>query len=521
MKRLFSRSIVGSALACLLMLLALASTANPAAAATRSNGADFAQIDAYVSSQMQAMRLPGLALGIVHGDQIVHLHGFGQADQSGRAVTAQTPFVIGSMTKSFTALAIMQLVEAGKIQLDAPVQRYLPWFRVADPAASTRITVRHLLNQTSGIPTSAGVAFLAEAPGTLEQQVRDLSKVALTQPVGKTFQYSNSNYATLGLIIETVTGQPYGTYIQQHILNPLQMQHSYYTEQAAKQDGLAQGYHWLFGYPVPVNEPYRLDMLPAGWLSSTAEDMSHYLIAQMNGGHYGNDSVLSPAGIATMHAPAAEMIPGAMYGMGWIYQSATDSGAGTPLIWHNGETLSFHADMFIEPQGQWAAVMLMNTPGLNPLAEMAIENLRVGVASMLAGHVPPSGPNLSTSYYIIDGVILLISILVLVSVLRLPHWYRMFRQRRGHRLLRVGLRLILELVLPVVLLLFIPITFGSWNEFLFTFPDLAPWLIITLAVLIITAITRVVLVVLALRRKKETDSPVAVQPAQPATPSLT
>jgi CubicO group peptidase (beta-lactamase class C family) len=262
MKRHFSISIVGSVLGCMLMILALASTALPAAAASRSNEAEFAQIDAYVSSQMQAMRLPGLALGIVQGDQIVHLHGFGEADQSGRAVTAQTPFVIGSMTKSFTALAIMQLVEAGKIQLDAPVQHYLPWFRVADPAASTHITVRNLLNQTSGIPTSAGVAFLAESPGTLEQQVRNLAQVALTQPVGKTFQYSNSNYATLGLIVEAVSGQSYGGYIQQHILDPLQMKHSYYTEQAARQSGLAQGYHWLFGYPVPVNEPYRLDMLP-------------------------------------------------------------------------------------------------------------------------------------------------------------------------------------------------------------------------------------------------------------------
>ena len=100
----------------------------------------------------------------------------------------------------------MQLVEAGKMQLDVPVQRYLPWFRVADPAASARITVRNLLNQTSGISTATGVAFLTETPGTLEQQVRNLSKVALTQPVGKTFQYSNSNYATLGLIIEKSLG---------------------------------------------------------------------------------------------------------------------------------------------------------------------------------------------------------------------------------------------------------------------------------------------------------------------------
>ena len=164
MKKHLSRIVIAGFFACLLALLVLASTALPVAAATRSNEPNFAQIDAYVSTQMQMMRLPGLALGIVHGDQIVHLHGFGEADQSGRAVTAQTPFVIGSMTKSFTALAIMQLVEAGKVQLDVPVQRYLPWFRVADPTASSRITVRNLLNQTSGIPTSAGVAFLTEPP---------------------------------------------------------------------------------------------------------------------------------------------------------------------------------------------------------------------------------------------------------------------------------------------------------------------------------------------------------------------
>ena len=203
-----------------------------------------------------------------------------------------------------------------------------------------------------------------------------------------------------------------------------------------------------------------------------------------------------------------------------VYQSAKYSGAGTPLIWHNGETLSFHADMFIEPQGQWGAVMLTNAAGLNPLPETALENLRVGIASMLAGNVPPSSPNLSTSYLIIDSVVLLISILVLVSLLRLPHWNRKFGQRRGHRLLRVGLRLIWELVLPVVLLLSVPIMFGSWSEFLLTFPDLGPWLIVTLAILIITAITRVVLVVLTLRRMRA-DSSVEIPPVQPATPSLT
>jgi CubicO group peptidase (beta-lactamase class C family) len=123
--------------ACCLCVLALAWLSLPAASARHADtkaAPDFAQIDAYMHAQMQDARIPGLALGITHGDQLAHLHGFGAADSTGRAVTPQTPFLLGSTTKSFTALAIMQLVEAGKIALDAPVQRYLPWFRVADPS---------------------------------------------------------------------------------------------------------------------------------------------------------------------------------------------------------------------------------------------------------------------------------------------------------------------------------------------------------------------------------------------------
>ena len=98
------------------------------------------------------MRIPGLALGIVHNDEVVHLRGFGEADPAGRTVTPQTPFILASASKSFTALAIMQLVESGKVDLDAPVRRYLAAFRVADEAASAQITVRHLLHHTSGLP---------------------------------------------------------------------------------------------------------------------------------------------------------------------------------------------------------------------------------------------------------------------------------------------------------------------------------------------------------------------------------
>ncbi|MGH9140335.1 MAG: serine hydrolase domain-containing protein [Thermoanaerobaculia bacterium] len=133
--------------------LALIEAVSGTASQVASGGdINFSDIDRYVSQRMGSARIPGLAVAIVKGDRIVYLQGYGVADSSGRLVTAHTPFLIGSITKSFTALSTMQLVEAGKVDLDALVQRYVPWFRVADPQASARITVRHLLTMTSGLP---------------------------------------------------------------------------------------------------------------------------------------------------------------------------------------------------------------------------------------------------------------------------------------------------------------------------------------------------------------------------------
>src|SRR5437016_7036702 len=173
---------------------------------------------------MQSMHIPGVALGIVHGQKIVHLQGFGVANPAGLLMTPQTPLVLGSTSKSFTALAI-QLVEAGKISLDAPVQKYLPWFEVDAhlvPGAASSITVRHLLNQTSGIPTGSitGASLTGHADETIEEAVRALKEVAPTARAGTTFQYSNSNYVILGQLVQTVSGQTYESYVQDHIFAP-------------------------------------------------------------------------------------------------------------------------------------------------------------------------------------------------------------------------------------------------------------------------------------------------------------
>ena len=259
---------------------------------------------------MKELGGPGAALVIVEGNQIVQLEAFGVADASGRPVTSQSPFFTGSTGKSFTALAIMQLVEAGKIKLDEPVQMYLP-FRVADVEAPQMITVRQLLNQTSGLPQSIRQTQLAStevSDAAIENNVRALSNVELIAAPGERYEFSNVNYTTLGMIVQAVSGQSYATYIEEHFFQPLAMQTSFTSKTEAQQHGLAVGYQKWFGVPVALpNLPFARGSLPAGQLSMSIEDFGHYLIVQLNDGNYQGVSGLSPAGFAALRHPDARL----------------------------------------------------------------------------------------------------------------------------------------------------------------------------------------------------------------------
>jgi len=261
----------------------------------------FEEIDAYVERQIDRLKIPGAALAIVEGDEIAHLRGFGQARPGGDAPTPRTPFIIGSLTKSFTALAVMQLVEDGKVELDAPVQRYLPWFRVADPRAFAQITVRHLLNQTSGLPQLSGLRPLVDfddSPGASERQARALSTLVLSRPVGSAWEYSNMNYNLLGLIVEVASGESYEAYVQEHIFAPLQMTHSYTSQAEARENGMTVGHRYWFA--IPFAEPNLLmprGSLAGGELISSSEDMARYLIAHLNERRYDSTQILSAAGM--------------------------------------------------------------------------------------------------------------------------------------------------------------------------------------------------------------------------------
>jgi CubicO group peptidase (beta-lactamase class C family) len=394
---------------------ALALLVEPINAGAGSSRPDLAKIDAYLQAQVDSSRIPGLAVGIVQGEHIVHLQGFGKADDAGRAVTPQTPFFIGSITKSFTALAVMQLVEAGKVQLDAPIQQYLSWFRVADPAASALISVRQLLNQTSGFSTNSGRdALVGSEAETLEQAVRNLRTAKLASPAGTSYNYSNANYMILGLLIQIVSNEPYEEYIQQHIFQPLGMGHSYTSPEAARQAGLATGYRYWFGLPVAFDAPYLAATLPAGLLISTVEDMSHYLSMYLSGGKYNGIVVLSAEGIAEMERPAPQS-GSARYGMGWTLGTL----GGVKVIWHSGDEPNFHAGMYLVPEGNWAVIVLENVNSSNPVATSQVQAPEAGVTRLVAGGQAPDATGFATGYVVFDLVVAITIAVQIWSLVRL------------------------------------------------------------------------------------------------------
>ena len=210
-----------------LTLLFLAVATLPAA----GTGVNCEEVEDYLFRRLRELRVPGAALVVVEGDEIAHFAGFGKVRRGGEAPGLATPFVIESLTKSFTALAVMQLAEAGKVDLDAPVRRYLPWFDMADPVAAARITVRHLVNQTSGLSQFLGMIPLVdlETPWADARKVHEqaLADFTPSRPPGEAYEYSNMNFNLLGLIIEAVTGESYGAYIKNNVFAPLGMNHSY------------------------------------------------------------------------------------------------------------------------------------------------------------------------------------------------------------------------------------------------------------------------------------------------------
>ncbi|WP_339291307.1 serine hydrolase domain-containing protein [Paenibacillus sp. FSL W8-0187] len=183
------------------------------------------KVDLYMKAMMEEYQIPGLSVAIVQDGDTLFTYSYGVTAE-GSTVSSNTPFFLGSISKSMTALGIVQLVESGRVDLDESIGTYLPWFAAEASSEASSITIRQLLAQTSGYSTYTGMEYSdvgAKHASALKENVRNLSHAKLTRAPGEQHQYSNANYMILGAVLEEVSGQSYADYMEQHVFGPLGM----------------------------------------------------------------------------------------------------------------------------------------------------------------------------------------------------------------------------------------------------------------------------------------------------------
>lgn len=315
------------------------------------------EISEHIRELMDKGDIPGLSVVVIRGDS-VSMQNFGYSDLSTKTpVTSNTLFQVGSCSKAFTALAALRLASEGKLDLDAPVSKYLPWFYVTyKDDQRPVIKVRQLLHHTSGIPFRSISNIPADSSsGALERTVRSITGIELSHLPGTKYEYATINYDVVGLIIQVVSGMPYEEYVQQNILLPLGMVHTSIGRPAG---GLpvATGYKIGFFAPREYNAPVFRGNNPAGYVVSNAEDMCRWLRIQMQLEHTALDSI-----IRASHVPDLTVEPFGQlsYAYGWMIDPYSD-----PMVIHGGYNPNYTADVEFYSDGKVGVVLLANSNSL-------------------------------------------------------------------------------------------------------------------------------------------------------------
>jgi CubicO group peptidase (beta-lactamase class C family) len=303
--------------------------------------------DAFFAGQLEALHIPGLVFVFVQGDEVIYAQGYGTADlETGTPMDAGASVMrIGSVSKPFVATAVMQLVEQGELDLHADVNQYVTGFALED-AYPEPVTLGHLLTHRAGFEDPPYTSNLDP------QQVEPLgahlaaSMPPRSHPPGKEHIYSNYGYALAALIVEEVSGLPFDRYVEEKILQPLGMHHSRYLLAPPLPENMATGYAYKDGVQVPQPVDYDSDY-PGGSIVSTAEEMSHFILAHLQDGCYQGVCILQAETVAEMQQRQAKT---PYKGQNVTYGFVEGTFDGVRLLGHSGAIRGFGSSLDLLPE---------------------------------------------------------------------------------------------------------------------------------------------------------------------------
>lgn len=362
-----------------LVLAAFLATAIPSGAARAQDQRTLLRyVDSVATAAVSEHRTPGVSIAIVKNGRTILAKGYGHADlENDVPATPETVYRIGSVTKQFTASAIMRLVEQGKLSLDDSLQRFFPNY----PAQGNRVAVRNLLNHTSGIRSYTSMGPKWQRLMRLDLAPDSMLALFAPEPFdfkpGDEWRYDNSGFFLLGMIIEKVSAKTYGQYLQDEFFTPLHLTGTVYCEQAPLIRHRAQGYaprpngEFTNAAPLSMTQPYA-----AGSLCSTVTDLAAWTIALSSG------KVVSPRSYKEMTTPdTLNNGKPLTYGFGL----GTGTLGGHRQVSHNGGINGFISELHHYPDDSLITVVLTNVEGnVAPTLERLVARRALGIADLPA-----------------------------------------------------------------------------------------------------------------------------------------
>jgi D-alanyl-D-alanine carboxypeptidase len=318
-------------------------------------------LEAWIEAQRVARELPGMSIGIVHDQALVWSRGFGWADLERREpATADTLYRIGSITKLFTATALLILRDAGKLRLDDPLTAHLPWFQMKAAAADAgTITIRHLLTHTSGLPREGAFPYFTDSRFPSIDDIRArLPMQERPLPTETRWKYSNLGATLAGEVVAAVAGEPYVDFVRRRILAPLGMTATMVATPEPAHPRLATGYgrRLLGSTPTPFNDLRGLTA--AGNMTTSVTDLARFAMLQLRGGVAGGAQILSGRTLAEMHRVHwLEPEWQAGWGLGFRLLRVR----GKTLVGHGGAVRGFRSNLQICPSDRIAVVAFVNS----------------------------------------------------------------------------------------------------------------------------------------------------------------
>ena len=377
MRRIFLITTIVMKLSFVSPSLALLSVLLPLASLTfaQQQTVDFTQLEKVTLEELRETKTPGAAVAVVSGDRLIYAKGFGVANvESGAPVTPDTLFRIGSVTKMFTAAILVTLAEERRIELHAPIGRYVKGLN----SKLSQITAHQLMSHTAGMTDESPSDYGSHDDPALAAYVRSLNEDHFFTEPGKIFSYSNPGFDVAGFLIEGVGGKPYADQMGERLFRPLGMNRTTFRPTMAMTFPLSQGHNAFERAKPTVIRPFSDNVAgwPDGFMFSSVNDLARFALAFVNGGKIDGKQVLTTSVITKLSTAYADIrsrfgFENGRYGYGLFVHDHR----GVHVVWHAGLIPGFGALLQMVPTQRFAVIVLANKSGslLNRTAEKAME----------------------------------------------------------------------------------------------------------------------------------------------------